>query len=367
MKKRIAIIGANEFQNPLILKAKEMGFETYVYAWKSGDIGEKTADHFIPISIIEKEKIWESCKNNKVASCVSIGSDLATHTVNYIQRKLGNPCNPLITDTIATNKYEMRKALLNAGIVCPRFLKATEVPKSEKLKDFSYPLIIKPVDRSGSRGIYKVNNYFELCEVINYSCKLSFSKEAIIEEFIDGNEYSCESISFAGKHTILQITKKFTTGAPHFIETGHKEPSDLADEYIGKIKNQITKALTALQITYGASHSEFKVDKEGNVHIIEIGARMGGDCIGSDLVHLSTGFDFVRMVIDTSLGIEPSFDLINEPKESFINFIFTLNDIEKYNEIKNKYNIIREKIDYKNISEKVTDSSSRHGYYIFTK
>lgn len=367
MKKRVAIIGANEFQNPLILKAKEMGYETFVYAWKAGDIGEKTADHFIPISIIEKEKIWESCKENNISACVSIGSDLATHTVNYIQRKLGNPCNPVITDTIATNKFEMRTALLSAGVVCPRFLRTSIIPKEELLKEFTYPLIVKPVDRSGSRGIYKATNYQELCEAVVYSCEQSFNKEVIIEEFIEGNEYSCESISFAGKHTVLQITKKYTTGAPHFIETGHKEPSDIPADKLEKIKEQILKALTALQISYGASHAEFKVDEEWNAHIIEIGARMGGDCIGSDLVHLSTGFDFVRMVIDTALGKEPSFELINEPKESYIDFIFTAEDLVKYNVVKKNFTIVRESIDLTNISEKVTDSSSRHGYYIYTK
>ena len=84
MKEKIVIIGANDFQNRLILKAKEMGYETHVFAWQSGDIGEKTADFFYPISITEKEQILEECKKIKPKGICSIASDLAVVTVNYV-------------------------------------------------------------------------------------------------------------------------------------------------------------------------------------------------------------------------------------------------------------------------------------------
>ena len=366
MKKRLAIIGANGFQNPLILKAKELGYETFVFAWKSGDIGEKTADHFIPISIIEKEKIWDFCKNNKIEACVSIGSDLATHTVNYIQRKLGKPCNPVITDLIATDKFEMRKALLDFGVSCPKFMKVDEQSDLGLLHGFRYPLIVKPTDRSGSRGIFKIFKQSELKKAIQESCGQSFGGQAIVEEFIEGAEYSCESISYNGKHTILQFTKKYTTGSPHFIETGHEEPSDIPAHYLEKIKYQICQGLSALKIRFGASHAEFKLDGNGDAHIIEIGARMGGDCIGSDLVPLSTGFDFVKMVIDVSLGKEPDFSLCGVPARSFIRFIFNKDDYLDYVRIKHERNvkIIREFVD-NDVTSEVKDSSSRHGYYIY--
>ena len=125
---KLAIIGANAFQDPLIRKAKAMGYETHVFAWAAGDVGERTADVFHPISITEKEAIWAVCRDIGVSACCSIGSDLAVGTVNFIQRRLSNPCNPAITDTIATDKYEMRKALSAAGVPCPQFLKVAAVP-----------------------------------------------------------------------------------------------------------------------------------------------------------------------------------------------------------------------------------------------
>ena len=98
----------------------------------------------------------------------------------------------------------------------------------------------------------------------------------------------------------MALTLKHTTGAPYFIETGHVEPAPIEDEILERVKEVITHALNTLEIKNGASHSEIKIDAEGNIKIIEIGARMGGDCIGSDLVYYSTGYDFVKMVIQVA-------------------------------------------------------------------
>lgn len=367
MKQKLAIIGANEFQNPLILKAREMGFETHVFAWEAGDIGERTADVFHPVSIVEKEEIGRICRELGVVACCSIGSDLAIHTVNHVQRLLGMPCNPPITDTIATNKYDMRRAFQAAGIPCPGFLKVSAVPTEADLAGMAYPMIVKPTDRSGSRGIFKVENYRELAAAVPQSIDSSFEKSAIVEEFLDGPEYSCEGISFAGEHHFLAFTKKFTTGAPHFIETGHTEPSDIPEEMQDSIKAVLSAALDALHIQYGASHTEFKLTPAGP-RIIEIGSRMGGDCIGSDLVYLSTGMDYMAMVIHTACGKAPDLTPVRTPARTDIRFIFTGQDREELARLQHSApeTIWRAEWDDESLSDAVTDSSNRHGYWITT-
>lgn len=364
--KRIAIIGANEFQAPLIRKAKELGFETHVFAWAAGDIGEREADVFHPISIVEKEEIRRVCEEVGVVACCSIGSDLATHTVNYVQRRLGNPCNPEITDTIATNKYEMRRALRDAGVPCPGFLKVTEPPAESALCHMRYPMIVKPTDRSGSRGIFRVESYEELCRAVPQSAESSFEHSAIIEEYITGEEYSCEGISFAGEHRLLAFTKKYTTGAPHFIETGHTEPSDIPAAMLETAGRSILRALDALHIEYGASHSEFMLTPDGEARIIEIGARMGGDCIGSDLVYLSTGMDYTAMVIAAALGEKPDLTPKREPVPASVRFIFTRDDLAAFERVRREApeTIWRSAVDEASLSDEVTDSSNRHGWWI---
>ena len=369
MKEKIVIIGANDFQNRLILKAKEMGYETHVFAWKSGDIGEKTADYFYPISITEKEQILEECKKIKPQGICSIASDLAVVTINYVAENLGLTCNGINTTLQCTNKYEMRKKMKEAGVRVPGFVKVKQNEENPELEGMSFPMIVKKTDRSCSRGITKVYKKEELKNAIEISAKQSFDKEAIIEEYIEGNEYSCECISYKGTHNFLTFTKKFTTGAPNFIETGHIQPSDIPEEYHEKIKEEIFKALDALGIKNGASHTEFKVDKDGNCRIIEIGARMGGDCIGSDLVQISTGYDFVKMVIDVACGKEPSLEKISEGHDVEIRFLFNEKDLQELEDFKQKYpeKIYRvSEIEMENLG-KTVDSSTRIGYYIILK
>jgi len=364
-KPKIAVIGANEFQDPLIRKAKEMGFEVHAFAWAAGDVGEKSADVFHPISIVEKETICEVCKKEGVTAACSIGSDLAIHTVNYIQRALGQPSNPPETDLIATNKYEMRKAFMAAVVPCPKFIKVVSVPAESELAGMRYPLIVKPTDRSGSRGIFKCLNYKEVCAAVEPSCAASFEKCAIVEEYISGTEYSCESISFAGVHHVLALTKKYTTGSPHFIETGHTEPSDIPEQWQENVKSHIRMALDALHIRYGASHAEFMLDGDGGVHIIEIGSRMGGDCIGSDLVYLSTGMDFMRMVVDVACGKAPDLKPVRAPRRAEIRFIFGPEDVQGLEQTrKNAPETLWRASEIRDMTEAVTDSSNRYGYYI---
>lgn len=363
--KKLAVIGANEFQNPLIEKAKALGYETHVFAWAAGDVGERTADVFHPISITEKEAIWQVCRDVGVGACCSIGSDLAVQTVNYVQRKLGNPCNPEITDTVATDKYEMRRALAAAGVPCPKFLQVSAVPEERALADMGWPLIVKPADRSGSRGIFRVEDIHQLAEAVPLAVAQSFQKRAVIEQFIPGPEYSCETVSFEGKHHILAFTKKFTTGAPHFIETGHQEPSDIPHHMEPSVRAQIMAALDALHIRYGASHAEFKLMPDGQVRIIEVGARMGGDCIGSDLVYLSTGVDFMAAVIDTAWGRAPDLTVRHAPCRAEIRFIFSQEDAKAMDEAKRAApEAIWRAVYDGHAGEAVTDSSNRHGYWI---
>jgi biotin carboxylase len=364
--KNLVIIGASDFQVPLIKKAKELGYKTHVFAWSDGSEGEKIADVFYPISITEKEQILEICKTIKPQGICTIASDLATVAVNYIAEKLNLPGNPNNITAWCTNKYLMREKLHNEGIYTPRFYKINSKDSIENI-EIAFPAIVKPTDRSGSRGICKVERAEEIFCAVKNAESFSFEKSAILEEFIEGDEYSCECISQDGIHHFLTITKKFTTGAPDFIETGHIQPATLTAADQRKVIEEVFKALNALEIQNGASHTEFKIDTHGNVRIIEIGARMGGDCIGSDLVHLSTGHDFLKYVIDVAVGEKLQLHCDDNPCQCAIRFILTEDDIEEYNHF---VQTSREKIYKKSMFDmnnlgKTYDSSSRIGYYIY--
>ena len=362
--KKIAIIGANNFQDQLILKAKEMGLETHVFAWEDGAVGKEHADFFYPISIIEKEQILTKCKEIGIDGICSIASDLAVLTVDYIAEKMNLNANSIECSEIATNKYMMRQAFKKNGDPIPKFIEVCENEDFD-ISKFSFPLIVKPTDRSGSRGITKVTDVTQLASAIKSACSESFEHKSMIEEFVEGKEYSVECISFHGKHTLLTITEKITTGAPHFIETGHNEPAPISSEMTDKIRNIVYHALNSLKIKEGASHSEIKIDDSNNIKIIEIGSRMGGDCIGSDLVRISTGYDFTKMVIDVALCKEPDFTKVIQPRKAAVRFIFSKKDILNCeNMLNNNWQLERKYIESDFDGHEITDSSNRYGYYI---
>lgn len=366
MKPRIVIIGANDFQNQLILKAKKKGYETHVFAWECGDIGERSADYFYPISIVDKEKILEVCKEIKPEGVVSIASDLANITVNYVAQELGLVGNGMESAILSTNKHKMRISFEENKIPAPKSFLIEKGMEIEQL-NFDYPVIVKPTDRSGSRGIYKVHAAEKLKFAIDRALQESFEEKVLVEEYAEGDEYSVEYISYLGKHYFLALTKKYTTGAPKFIETGHLEPADLDENTKSAVLKTVEMCLNALKIKNGASHSEIKIDHKGNIKVIEVGGRMGGDCIGSDLVEISTGYDFVDMVIDVSCG-KPMRELReNTHTYAFVRFIFDESDFLIMQKIESMYPemIYRvSQIDDFDIQKNIEDSSQRLGYYI---
>lgn len=361
--KRLAIIGASYLQEPLIRKAKSMGIETHVFAWAANDVGEKTADYFYPISIIEKETILQKCEEIKIDGICSIASDLAVVAVNYVAEKMGLVGNGQENTILSTNKHNMRKAFAAKGIPSPKSIMVHSIEDIQG--ELTYPVIVKPVDRSGSRGIFKVYSKSELPNAINGAKSQGFIKSALIEEFVEGQEYSIECISYKGKHYFLAMTLKYTTGSPHFIETGHIEPAPVSSELQSQVQEIVFHALDSLKITFGASHSELKIDPNGNIKIIEIGARMGGDFIGSTLVQHSTGIDFVKAVIQIALGEEPDLSPDTIPGTVGIHYICNREDIKSYEKISKEHKeyIIEENIPQSTVGQ-VTDSSTRFGYFI---
>lgn len=298
---KLAIIGASYLQLPLVKKAKELGIYTICFAWTEGAVCKEAADEFYPISIVEKEQILSICREKQIDGVCTIASDVAAPTVAYIAEKMGLVGNSYEVARRANNKYLMRQAFSVADIPCPAYNEITSFEQLD-IKSLLLPLIVKPTDRSGSLGITKVERLEDLHNAVETALQCSFKHEAIVEEYIEGREISVEFISYQGKHYPLQITDKVTTGAPHFVELEHHQPADLNEEQYAKIYDLTKSALYVLGVTNGASHSEYKITADGSVYVMEIGARMGGDFIGSDLVMLSTGYDFLKGVIDVALG-----------------------------------------------------------------
>jgi len=306
--KRILILGASVLQLPAIYKAKEMGLYVGVIDYNPDAIGISFADEYFNKSTFDERGVYEVAKVFKADGIMTLATDMPMRSIAYTCERLGLPGISQTTAMKTTDKGEMIKAFKAHNVEHPWFHILNSFSEAEQLKDsIQYPCICKPTDSSGSRGVILIKDKLDFCDGIKYSFKNSPRGHIIIEEYLQGNEVSVEIIVIDGKPHILQVTDKLTTGAPHFVEMGHSQPSSLADENVEKIKELAGKAALSVGIQNGPAHAEI-IMTSGGSKMVEIGARLGGDCITTHLVPLSTGIDMVKAVIQMALGEKPNLE-----------------------------------------------------------
>lgn len=293
---KLAIIGASTGQLPLTLKAKELGHTVISFAWDEGAVCKEYADKFYPISIIEKDKIVEACKKEGVEGVVSNASDLTSEISAYVATKLG--LNATDYRAYENIKDKARVRQLTEGI--PYLTQVKNSVYKEGMK-VDFPCIVKPTIGSAKKGVTFVNNEEELKKALEYAntypdCVI------MIEQFVGGREFSVESISYKGKHYIVQMTDKENDGAPHFVELSHHQPANIREDIKDKIRQIVPEILNRVGLTNGASHIEMKLDENENIYLIEVNPRGGGDQFSTLIMH-SVGYDYLKGMIDAALDI----------------------------------------------------------------
>ena len=339
-----------------------MGLETHCFAWESGAVCKDVADAFYPISIRDKESILEICPRIRINGILTIASDLAVETVNYVADKMHLTANPYPYTNLVTNKIAMRDKLKSSNASSPFYYSLNQ--QNTDFDKVTFPVVVKPADRSGSLGVEKVSDVISLKNAIQKAQEASFAKEVIVEQYIEGREVSVEAISWHGQHYILAITDKVTTDN-YFVEIAHHKPSMLNAKIVNAIKTLTRKALDVLHVENGASHTEIKITPQGSLYIIEVGARMGGDFIGSHLVELSTGYDFLQGVIDVALG---KFSVPKIAQKHFSGVYFLSQETSSLKNIlakSNEYPFIVKSEIFDNELKTLHASSDRSGYLIY--
>jgi len=367
MKRKIAMIGANEQQNPLILKARAMGFETHVFAWQTGDeIGEQTADHFYPISAGNKEEILEVCRQLQVSAVVSIGSDISAQSASYVCQQMGLYSNTYAATVCASNKLLSRMLFQKCGIPQPDFVEIGDKLPLDAINALGYPLVIKPSDRSGGRGLTVVKDRYQLPGAINRARELSFERKAIAERYVSGQLYSCECISFEGAHTILGITRRNVLELQGSVkEHIHEIPAYLSQTVVSRLESLIPQILDTLGLRSGASSVEFIVDAQKHIFVVEVTPSMYGDFIGTHLIPASTGHDYLQMVIDLACGKAPELKAKPAGKRAQVRFVYSKEDLLAYETLDGEVLASGFPAAAFMVPEKA--DGSRYGYYVWEK
>lgn len=302
--KTIMILGASILQLPAIEKAVEMGLKVVAL-----DMNPEAVGFSLPgvvkevISTIDIEAAVEAAKRHHIDGVMTLATDMPMRTVAAVAKECGLVGVSEETAIKATDKSVMREALRTAGVPVPKFFWVASINEFRTaVESIDGPFMVKPADSSGSRGILKVDDRESLDSAYEYTEQFSHNGIVVVEECMVGPEVSVETLAIDGEVHVIQITDKITTGSPHFVEMGHTQPTrlDCAEE----IKKVAIAANKAVGIKNGPSHTEIIVTKDGP-KIVEIGARLGGDCITTHLVPLSTGVNMVEACIRIALGEKP--------------------------------------------------------------
>lgn len=373
MNKKLMILGASILQLPAIEKAKEMGLDVVVVDMNPDAIGFNVAGiEKEIISTIDIQAVISAAKRHKIDGIMTLATDMPMRTVAAVAKEMNLIGIDEETALKATNKAEMRKALQLNNVPIPKFYVVSNKDEyKEVVKQFDVPFIVKPADSSGSRGIFEVkdiHNETLVNEAYEYCHPFSKVGDVVVEEYMEGPEVSVETLTVNGECHVIQITDKLTTGAPHYVEMGHSQPTMLSKEIAEQISKVAKAANKAIGIKNGPSHTEIIVTKEGP-KIVELGARLGGDNITTHLVPLSTGVNMVECCIKIALGEEPNLTPKYEKASAIRYFKQHEGVIKKISGIEDakKVECVKQITIVRSVGEIITDvidSGSRMGFVI---
>lgn len=309
--KKLLVIAAGILQVPVIKKAREMGYYVIAADGNPEAVGLPLADKAIVANITDEEVMLRIACEEKVDGVIHPCSEVSMNVMGRINDELGLSGISRETAIQATNKHLMRKAFERYGAPSPKSFCTNEVDDAWDIfinKFSRNTAILKPSRNSGSRGVAKISQQTEKEEFVslfNRAMNESRDQSVMIEQFIEGPEFSVEIIVWNGHVNVLTVTDKKTTEAPYFVELGHNQSSVFPLEMQAKLKDAAVAGVKALGLNNCAAHAELKL-MEDKPYLMEIGARLGGDFISTELTRLSTGIDMVAAAVNAALGIEPN-------------------------------------------------------------
>lgn len=314
--KKVLIIGAGFLQDFVIRKAKSMGYEVIAVDANPASVGFRHADKYKVISIVDEQACLAYAKEEKIDGVLTAATDYGVLTAAYIAKELGLPGLNYETAKLIKNKYQVRKCLFEAKVDDTE--KAYAVNENTDLaalaEKLSFPVMVKPCDGSGSRGVARVDEALQLADACKNAMAASITHCAEVETFITGREYGAESLVVNGEAHVLGIMRKWMTAPPYYAELGHAMPSGLDDEVEKKVIGCVEKAIRSLGINFGSVNMDLLVTDDNKVHIVDIGARMGGNLIGSHIIPYGTGIPYIENMIKAHTGESIDFKPAKVPQ-----------------------------------------------------
>lgn len=314
--KKVLVIGAGFLQTYVIKRAKELGYYTYAVDGSASAPGFQYADEYAVINIVDQDACLAYAQEKQVNGVLTAATDYGVLTTSHIAKMMNLPGINYDVAKVIKNKYQVRKALFEAHADDTE--QAYEVSSEEDIEsvqgNVKYPVMVKPCDGSGSRGASKVDCIEDFASACREAMNCSLTHKAVVESFIVGKEYGAESFVYDGKVYVMAVMQKWMTEAPYYAELGHSIPSCLDAKTEQHIKECVERAIRALGINFGSVNMDLLLSEDRSVHIIDIGARMGGNLIGSNIIPVGTGIDYIGNMLRAAVVDEVDMNPMNEPR-----------------------------------------------------
>lgn len=303
--KRILFLGGAPTQIPPLKYAREQGHYVITCDYLPENPGHKYADEYHNVSTTDKDAVLKLAEKLKIDGVVAYASDPAAPTAAYVAEKLGLPGNPYESVEILARKDLFRAFLEQHGFNTPRSQSFYQLDDAKKwLDEIGTPAFIKPVDSSGSKGVTKLQDKNQLEEAFRHALQFSREKKVVVEEMIVRKGYQIDSDIFMSQGEIAF----WIWGDQHqdvfchpYAPVAISFPTVLEKNIKIKAKNEIEAILKKLGFETGAFNVEFVVDDKGEVWVIEIGPRNGGNLIPQVIKHISD-VDMIAATVDESIG-----------------------------------------------------------------
>lgn len=347
LTKSLLIIGAGREQVPVYQIAKKMGLfiigtdiNPQAPAFEFADVRLHCSTRNAQETL---ETVLEYAKVNSIDGVMTVANDVP-FTVALVADKLKLPGISLRSAKLVSNKISMKEQFVRHGIPTPKFdVINTKDDFFKKVKEKNFPLVLKPSDGRGARGVLFIDENTDISFAWNHSIQNSNNKKLLLEEFIEGDQLSVEGIFLDGKyHSIafadrnynnLQLTK------PFIVENGGVIPSKHEDKILNEISKVIENAAHSLEINTGTVKADIVLSENGPM-IIEIAARLSGNYLATHHIPMAYGIDIVSAAINMALGIKIKEDSLQAKKRNYLcaRFFFpqpgTIKSIKGIEEVK---------------------------------
>ena len=306
--KKLMILGGSRYALPVIKAAHELGLYVITCDYLPDNIAHKYSDEYCNVSIIDKDAVLEAAKKLEINGIVSFACDPGVVTAAYVAEKMGLPsCGSYKSVSILQNKGKFRKFLAEHGFNVPVAKGYTSIKKAVKdIELFNWPVIVKPTDSAGSKGVTRVDDPKELKKGIEYALSFSHCDEFIIEDFITQKGFSSDTDSFSVDGELKFVSfnsQRFDADAENpYTPAAYSWPSSMSDEHQEELKNEIQRLLHLLNMGTSIYNVETREGTDGQAYIMEVSPRGGGNRL-AECLHYATGVDLVKNTVRAAVGL----------------------------------------------------------------